>query len=63
MRRRLVALVQQSVECLARLDVATGDGMQVLGERGVFGVPSYLVDGELYWGAERIPRVIEAARG
>ncbi|MGE3773456.1 MAG: DsbA family protein [Gammaproteobacteria bacterium] len=27
--------------------------------RGVFGVPSWLVDGELYWGAERIERVRE----
>ena len=26
---------------------------------GVFGVPSYLVDGELFWGAERIERVRE----
>lgn len=26
---------------------------------GVFGVPSYLVEGELYWGAERLPRVRE----
>ncbi len=26
---------------------------------GVFGVPSYLVDGQLYWGAERLERVIE----
>ena len=26
---------------------------------GVFGVPSYLVDGELFWGAERMPRVRE----
>jgi 2-hydroxychromene-2-carboxylate isomerase len=26
---------------------------------GVFGVPSYLVNGELFWGAERIPRVRE----
>ncbi len=26
---------------------------------GVFGVPSYLVDGELYWGEERLPRVRE----
>lgn len=33
--------------------------------RGVFGVPSYLVDGELFWGAERIERVRERllARG
>lgn len=28
-------------------------------EQGVFGVPSYLVDGELYWGAERLERVRE----
>jgi 2-hydroxychromene-2-carboxylate isomerase len=28
-------------------------------EKGVFGVPSYLVNGELFWGAERIPRVKE----
>ena len=28
-------------------------------EIGVFGVPSYLVDGQLYWGTERIKRVIE----
>jgi 2-hydroxychromene-2-carboxylate isomerase len=26
---------------------------------GVFGVPSYLVEGELYFGTERIPRVRE----
>ena len=28
-------------------------------ERGVFGVPSYLVDGELFWGLERLERVRE----
>lgn len=27
---------------------------------GVFGVPSYLVDGELFWGTERLERVREA---
>ena len=27
--------------------------------RGVFGVPSWLVDGELFWGAERLARVRE----
>ena len=26
---------------------------------GVFGVPSWVADGELFWGAERVPRVIE----
>jgi 2-hydroxychromene-2-carboxylate isomerase len=30
---------------------------------GVFGVPSYLVDGELYWGGERIDRVRERLAG
>ncbi|MCZ6784883.1 MAG: DsbA family protein [Proteobacteria bacterium] len=29
---------------------------------GVFGVPSYRVDGELFWGAERLPRVRERIR-
>ncbi len=28
-------------------------------EKGVFGVPSYFVDNELFWGAERLPRVRE----
>lgn len=28
-------------------------------DNGVFGVPSYLVDGQLYWGAERLGRVEE----
>lgn len=28
-------------------------------QQGVFGVPSYLVDGELFWGAERLERVRE----
>jgi len=26
---------------------------------GVFGVPSWVLDGELYWGAERLDRVRE----
>lgn len=30
--------------------------------RGVFGVPSYLVGDELFWGGERIPDVIALAR-
>lgn len=29
--------------------------------QGVFGVPSYLVNGELFWGAERLHRAREAA--
>ena len=28
-------------------------------EKGIFGVPSYLYNGELYWGQERLPRVRE----
>lgn len=28
--------------------------------QGVFGVPSYLYRGELFWGVERIPRLLEA---
>jgi len=36
------------------------DEMQAEAEAGgVFGVPSYVVNGELYWGAERLPRVWE----
>lgn len=31
--------------------------------QGVFGVPSYLVEGELFWGAERIERVRERLLG
>lgn len=30
-------------------------------EKGIFGVPSYLIGDDLYWGAERLPRVIERA--
>jgi 2-hydroxychromene-2-carboxylate isomerase len=29
---------------------------------GVFGVPSYVVDGELFWGAERLERAMEKVR-
>jgi 2-hydroxychromene-2-carboxylate isomerase len=29
---------------------------------GVFGVPSYVVNGEVFWGAERIPRVRDRLR-
>lgn len=29
-------------------------------DAGVFGVPSFLIDGELFWGEERFPRVREA---
>jgi 2-hydroxychromene-2-carboxylate isomerase len=26
-------------------------------ERGVFGVPSFIVDGELFWGSEHLPDI------
>lgn len=32
-------------------------------ERGVFGVPSFIVDGQLYWGAENLPMVREHLSG
>ena len=49
------------------LDFAENDGPQLLRDiqtdaesRGVFGVPSYLVGDELFWGAERFLRAREA---
>jgi 2-hydroxychromene-2-carboxylate isomerase len=30
---------------------------------GVFGVPSYLLDGDLYWGREHLPRIRELVTG
>lgn len=39
---------------------ATLETMQRTAEQdGVFGVPSYVVDGELFWGAERLERALE----
>ncbi len=32
-------------------------------ERGVFGVPSFIVDGQLYWGSENLPFVREHLAG
>jgi len=32
-------------------------------EGGVFGVPSFLVDGELYWGREHLPAIRERLQG
>jgi 2-hydroxychromene-2-carboxylate isomerase len=32
-------------------------------ERGIFGVPSFIVDGELYWGHDRMDYVREALEG
>ncbi len=48
------------------LDYLNGDGRRELAriqaeaeQVGVFGVPSYVVNGELFWGAERLVRVRE----
>ena len=48
------------------LDYLNGEGRQEYGriqtqaeKAGVFGVPSYIVNGELFWGAERLVRVRE----
>jgi len=48
------------------LDYLIGEGRQECGriqaqaeKAGVFGVPSYIVNGELFWGAERLVRVRE----
>ena len=50
------------IEFLAREGRALHDRLRADAEaRGVFGVPSYLVDGELFWGNERIERVRERA--
>lgn len=40
---------------------AEHDALRVQAEQafGVFGVPSYVIDGELFWGAERLERVRE----
>ena len=30
---------------------------------GIFGAPSFTVDGELFWGQDRMEQAIEAAQG
>ena len=40
-------------------EVANGAAAE---QDGVFGVPSYVVDGELFWGAERLERAMEKVR-
>ncbi len=32
-------------------------------EAGIFGVPSYVVEGELFWGREHLPRILWLLRG
>ncbi len=67
-------LTEVGVDASGFLDYLNGAGRQeyerVIAEAeesGVFGVPSYVVNGELFWGAERIDlvreRLADAARG
>ena len=60
------ALAQSGVDVSGFRDYLAQEGRQRLDEiaqdaeaRGVFGVPSYLVGDELFWGAERLERVAE----
>jgi 2-hydroxychromene-2-carboxylate isomerase len=59
-------LIEVGVDASGFLEYLNGEGRQehdrILREAeagGVFGVPSYVVNGELFWGAERIERVRE----
>jgi len=59
-------LQEVGVNASGFLDYLNGEGRQehdrlrkAAEDMGVFGVPSYVVNGELFWGAERIPRVRE----
>lgn len=47
--RRLLAAAE-SAETRAAYDADTAEAL----ERGVFGAPSYLLDGELFWGQDRL---------
>ena len=66
-RKSLAALISETgLDADEFEEYLAGDGPAAL-ERvieeaeaaGVFGVPGYLVDGELFWGFERLPRVRE----
>ena len=63
-------LTEVGVEASGFLNYLNGEGRReyervIAGaeENGVFGVPSYLVNGELFWGAERIELVRERLAG
>ena len=61
-----LVLKEVGIESTGFLDYLSGEGRQehdrlrsAAEEMGVFGVPSYLVNGELFWGNERVVRVQE----
>lgn len=55
------ALLVQSeqTDIKARLLAATQQAIQI----GVFGVPSFVLDGEIYWGADRVDTLLWASQG
>ena len=63
-------LREASIEASAFDEFAAGDGRKQLGAvmteahaRGVFGVPSFLWNGELFWGREHLPLIAERMAG
>lgn len=52
------ALLEQSKELDEQLDKETDDAI----EAGVFGSPFYIVDGEPFWGQDRLEQAIERAK-
>ena len=52
------ALLEQSKELDAQLDKETDEAI----EAGVFGSPFYIVDGEPFWGQDRLEQAIERAK-
>jgi len=48
-----------TAETKSALRAATDDAI----EAGVFGVPTFVLDGELFWGADSLPDLVRYARG
>jgi 2-hydroxychromene-2-carboxylate isomerase len=46
--------------CLTMGGLELGEVQKLAEDKGVFGVPSYVYRNELYWGLERLPRLLEA---
>lgn len=62
-------LAEAGADCAGFAEFVAGDGRRELDavqeaahEAGVFGVPSFVVDGELFWGREHLPAVREMLR-